>query len=67
MGENQNYSIDFKLQAVGKHEQGKCGYKRLAREFNLSRIDDVPNVTALVSAVAAASRPNACPISDALL
>lgn len=37
MGENQNYSIDFKLQVVGKYEQGKCGYKRLAREFNLSR------------------------------
>lgn len=37
MGNNQKYSIDFKLQVVGKYEQGKCGYKRLAREFNLSR------------------------------
>lgn len=37
MGKNQIYSIDFKLQVVGKYEQGKCGYKRLAREFNLSR------------------------------
>ena len=37
MGKNQSYSIDFKLQVVGKYEQGKCGYKRLAREFNLSR------------------------------
>ena len=34
MGNNQKYSIDFKLQVVGKYEQGKCGYKRLAREFN---------------------------------
>lgn len=33
----QKYSIDFKLQVVGKYEQGKCGYKRLAREFNLPR------------------------------
>lgn len=33
----QKYSIDFKLQVVGKYEQGKCGYKRLAREFNLTR------------------------------
>ena len=37
MGNMQKYSIDFKLQVVGKYEQGKCGYKRLAREFNLSR------------------------------
>ena len=37
MGKNQIYNIDFKLQVVGKYEQGKCGYKRLAREFNLSR------------------------------
>ena len=37
MGKNQKYNIDFKLQVVGKYEQGKCGYKRLAREFNLSR------------------------------
>lgn len=37
MGKNQKYSIDLKLQVVGKYEQGKCGYKRLAREFNLSR------------------------------
>ena len=37
MGNNQKYSIDLKLQVVGKYEQGKCGYKRLAREFNLSR------------------------------
>ena len=37
MGNMQKYSIDFKLQVVGKYEQGKCCYKRLAREFNLSR------------------------------
>ena len=37
MGKNQKYDIDFKLQVVGTYEQGKCGYKRLAREFNLSR------------------------------
>lgn len=37
MENNQKYSIDFKLQVAGKYEQGKCGYKRLAREFNLSR------------------------------
>ena len=37
MGNNQKYSIDFKLQVVGKYRQGACGYKKLAREFNLSR------------------------------
>lgn len=37
MGNNQKYSIDFKLQVVGKYNQGVCGYKKLAREFNLSR------------------------------
>lgn len=37
MGTNQKHGIDFKLLVVGKYEQGKCGYKRLAREFNLSR------------------------------
>lgn len=37
MGNNQKYSIDFKLQVVGKYKQGVCGYKKLAREFNLSR------------------------------
>ena len=37
MGKNQKYGIDLKLQVVGKYEQGKCGYKRLAREFNLPR------------------------------
>lgn len=37
MGETQKYSIDLKLQVVRKYEQGKCGYKRLAREFGLSR------------------------------
>lgn len=37
MGNNQKYSIDFKLQVVGKYKQGICGYKKLAREFNLSR------------------------------
>lgn len=31
------YGIDFKLQVIGKYERGKCGYKKLAREFNLSR------------------------------
>lgn len=37
MGENQIHSIDFKLQVVGKYRRGACGYKKLAREFNLSR------------------------------
>lgn len=37
MGNNQKYSIDLKLQVVGKYKQGICGYKKLAREFNLSR------------------------------
>lgn len=37
MGKEQKYSIDFKLQVVGKYEQGHCGYKRLAREYGLSR------------------------------
>ena len=37
MGNNQKYSIDFKLLVVGKYKQGVCGYKKLAREFNLSR------------------------------
>jgi len=37
MGENQKFDIDFKLQVVGKYELGKCGYKKLAREFGLSR------------------------------
>ena len=37
MGNNQKYSIDFKLQVVGKYKQGTCGYKKLAREFNLAR------------------------------
>ena len=37
MGKNQKRGIDFKLLVVGKYERGKCGYKRLAHEFNLSR------------------------------
>ena len=37
MGKNQKYSIDLKLQVVGKYKQGICGYKKLAREFNLSK------------------------------
>lgn len=37
MGNNQKYSIDFKLLVVGKYKQSTCGYKKLAREFNLSR------------------------------
>ena len=37
MGNNQKYSIDFKLLVVGKYRQGICGYKKLASEFNLSR------------------------------
>ena len=37
MGENQIHSIDFKLQVVGKYRRGACGYKKLARKFNLSR------------------------------
>jgi len=37
LGKNLKYDIDFKLQVVRKYEQYKCGYKKLAREFNLSR------------------------------
>ncbi|WP_294430160.1 hypothetical protein [uncultured Treponema sp.] len=37
MGNNQKYSIDFKLLVVGKYRQGSCGYKKLARKFNLDR------------------------------
>ncbi|MGN0730100.1 IS3 family transposase, partial [Treponema sp.] len=37
MGNNQKYSIDLKLQVAGKYKHGSCGYKKLAREFNLSR------------------------------
>ena len=37
MGKKQIYGIDFKLQVVGKYERGTCGYKKLAREFSLSR------------------------------
>lgn len=37
MGNNQKYSIDFKLLVVGKYKQGTCGYKKLEREFNLDR------------------------------
>ena len=37
MGKNQKHSIDFKLEVVGKYKKGICGYKKLAREFNLSR------------------------------
>lgn len=37
MGNNQKHSIDFKLEVVGKYKKGICGYKKLAREFNLSR------------------------------
>ncbi len=37
MGNNQKYSIDFKLLVVGKYRQYTCGYKKLAREFNLDR------------------------------
>ncbi|MGP1455637.1 MAG: helix-turn-helix domain-containing protein [Treponema sp.] len=29
--------IDKKLQVVSEYERGKCGYKRLARKYNLSR------------------------------
>ena len=37
MGKNQKHSIDFKLEVVGKYKKGICGYKKLAREFSLSR------------------------------
>ena len=37
MGNNQKYSIDFKLLVVGKYKKGTCGYKKLAHKFNLSR------------------------------
>ena len=32
MGKKQKYSIDFKLQVVGKYEQGKYSYKRLLKQ-----------------------------------
>ncbi|UTC75604.1 hypothetical protein E4O03_02415 [Treponema sp. OMZ 792] len=37
MGKIEKYSIDFKLEVVGKYERGTCGYKRLARTYGLSR------------------------------
>ena len=37
MGNEKKYSIDFRLQVVRRYEKGKCGYKKLAHMFNLSR------------------------------
>lgn len=37
MGTTKKYSIDFKLEVVGKYKQGTCGYKKLARAYGLSR------------------------------
>ena len=37
MVKRKKYSIDFKLQVVGKYERGTCGYKKLARAYGLSR------------------------------
>ena len=34
---NVKYRIDEKLQVVREYERGTCGYKRLARKYNLSR------------------------------
>ena len=31
------YRIEEKLQVVREYERGTCGYKRLARKYNLSR------------------------------
>lgn len=33
----QKFSIEFKLEVVGKYEVGTCGYKRLAKMYGLSR------------------------------
>ncbi|HIW35497.1 MAG TPA: transposase [Candidatus Treponema faecavium] len=33
----ERYSMELKLEIVGKYQQGTYGYKRLAREYGLSR------------------------------
>lgn len=33
----QKFSIEFKLEVVGKYEPLKCGYKKLAKMYGLSR------------------------------
>lgn len=33
----QKFSIEFKLEVVGKYELGTFGYKRLAKMYGLSR------------------------------
>lgn len=35
--EKQKFSIEFKLEVVGKYEPGTFGYKRLAKMYGLSR------------------------------
>ena len=35
--EKVTYRIEQKLQVVREYERGTCGYKRLARKYNLSR------------------------------
>ena len=37
MDKRNKYSIELKMQVVEKYKQGEYGYKKLAREFNLSR------------------------------
>ena len=37
MRNKEKYSIDFRLQVVRRYQKGRCGYKKLARMFNLSR------------------------------
>ena len=33
----QKFSIEFKLEVIGKYEMGTCGYKKLAKMYGLSR------------------------------
>ena len=35
--EKAKYRIEQKLQVVREYKRGTCGYKRLARKYNLSR------------------------------
>ncbi len=33
----KRFSIEFKLEVIGKYEPLKCGYKKLAKMYGLSR------------------------------
>lgn len=37
MSKTQKYSLELKFQVIEKYEPLKYGYKKLAKEFNLSR------------------------------